>query len=71
MSLAFDTATGGLADENRQAAFEDIIGAFVRTDYIRFSKSRDAVFADGEFTTLVNKLIDDMNVIEEEPKKNV
>lgn len=71
LSLAFDKATGGLADENRQASFEDIIGTFVRTDYIRFSKSPDAVFAAGEFASLVNNLIDDINVIEEEPKKNV
>ena len=71
LSLAFDKATGGLADENRLAAFEDIIGTFVRTDYIRFSQSEDAFFSDGEFATLVNNLIDDINVIEEEPKKNV
>ena len=71
LSLAFDKSTGGLADENRQASFEDIIGTFVRTDYIRFSKSKAAVFAAGEFASLVNNLIDDINVIEEEPKKNV
>ena len=71
MSLAFDKATGGLADENRRNAFEDIIGTFVRTDYIRFSKARDAVFADGEAATLINNLINDINIIEEEPKKNV
>ena len=71
LSLAFEAASGGLADENRRAAFEDITGAFVRTDYIRFSASPDAVFAEGEFAALVNNLIDDMNVIEEEPKKNV
>ena len=71
MNLAFDKATGSLADENREAAFEDIIGAFVRTDYIRFSASKSAVFAEGEFVQLVNNLIADITAIEEEPKKNV
>ena len=71
MSLAFDRASGGLADENRQAAFENIIAAFVRTDYIRFSRAKDAVFEDGEFAGIVNNLVDDINVIEEEPEKDV
>ena len=63
MSLAFDRATLSLADENKQTAFENIISIFVRTDYIRFSSSGS--FEDGEFSALVNNLIDDILVIEE------
>ncbi len=66
MSLAFDQATCGLADENRSAGFENIISIFVRTDYIRFSDSADAKFEPGELSQLLNNLIDDIEVIEEE-----
>ena len=65
LSLAFDKATFGLADENRLSAFEDIIAVFIRTDYVRFSDSASAEFNDSEFSTLVNNLIDDIGVIEE------
>ena len=65
MSLAFENATAGLADENRQTAFEDIISIFTRTDYIRFSNSQNA-FTAGELAGLINRLIDDILVIEEE-----
>ena len=63
MSLAFDRATLSLADENKQNAFEDIVRVFVRTDYIRFSSS--GRFKDGEFSELINNLINDILVIEE------
>ena len=66
MSLAFDQATCGLADENRSAVFENIISIFVRTDYIRFSDSADAKFEPGELSQLLNNLIDDIEVIEDE-----
>jgi hypothetical protein len=71
MRIAFDQASCGLADENRYAVFENIISIFVRTDYIRFSDSSDAKFEEGELSQILNNLIDDINVIEEEPKKNV
>ncbi|MCR4899436.1 MAG: hypothetical protein K5907_01290 [Treponema sp.] len=64
----FEEATGGLADENRTAAFEDITSAFFRTDYVRFSEAKDAVFAPGEFMSIINNLIDDIYVIEEVKK---
>ena len=68
LSLAFNEATCGLADESRTDAFEDIISVFVRTDFIRFSDSARARFKDDEFTTLVNNLIKDIEVIECENK---
>ncbi len=68
MSLAFDEATCGLADENRYAVFENIISIFVRTDYIRFSDSEDAKFEQGELAQILNNLIDDIEVIEDEKR---
>ena len=65
MNLAFEKATCGLADEQRQDAFENIISVFVRTDYIRFSDSSNAVFEQGELPEIINRLIDSITVIEE------
>lgn len=68
MSLAFEKATCGLADEKRSEAFDNIIGIFVRTDYIRFSDSKNARFQEGELASIINQLIDDIEVIEEGEK---
>jgi hypothetical protein len=38
---------------------------------LRRSSKKDAVFEDGEFAGIVNNLVDDINVIEEEPEKDV
>ena len=65
MSLAFDKATCGLADEKRNDAFENIISIFVRTDYIRFSSGSKAKFKDGELPEIINNLLNDIAVIEE------
>ena len=65
MSLAFEKATLGLADEKKQDAFESIIAVFVRTDYIRFSGAADATFKTDELSTIVNTLIENINIIEE------
>ena len=65
MSLAFDKATCGLTDEKRQAAFENIIAIFVRTDFIRFSNARKSRFEEGELNGIINNLIDAITVIEE------
>ena len=65
MNLAFEKATCGLADEQRQDAFENIISVFVRTDYIRFSDSSNAVFEQGELPEIINRLIDSITEIEE------
>ena len=69
LSLAFDKATCGLADDKRLDAFESIIAVFVRTDYIRFSSARDARFKEGELSQIVNNLIEAINVIEEGGKE--
>ena len=68
MSLAFDEATCGLADENRYSVFENIISIFVRTDFIRFSDSADAKFEQGELSQILNNLIDGIEVIEDEKR---
>ena len=68
MSMAFDQASCGLADENRYAVFENIISIFVRTDYIRFSDSSDAKFEEGELSQILNNLIDDIEVIEDDKR---
>ena len=65
MSLAFEKASCGLVDEKRSQAFEDIIGVFVRTDYIRFSSARNAAFEPNELNEITNRLISAINVIEE------
>ena len=65
LSQAFEKATCGLADEKRSDAFYEIISVFVRTDYIRFSDSRHARFKEGELSSIVNKLINAIAVIEE------
>lgn len=65
LSLAFEKASCGLADEKRSDAFENIIGLFVRTDYIRFSDSKKASFQDGELNSIINRLVEDIAIIEE------
>ena len=65
LSLAFDKATFGLADENRLAAFENITAVFIRTDYIRFADSKTISFGADEFSEIINNLIDDICVIED------
>ena len=64
LNLAFEQASCGLADENRLQAFEQIIAVFIRTDYIRFSKGENAVCKPGEFSELINTLVNSIEVIE-------
>lgn len=63
MYSAYNRITLGLADENKQTAFENIISVFIRTDYLRFGNN--AAFEQGELSMLVNTLIDDIVVMEE------
>lgn len=65
LSMAFYDATCGMAGEKRENAFENIISSFVRTDYIRFSSAKTAVFETDELENLVNSLIEDILAIEE------
>lgn len=61
---AFETATCGMSDEEKSVAFENIISAFVRTDFIRFSDSYNAHFEQGELHELIGNLIAAIDVIE-------
>ena len=65
MSLAFQNATCGLADEKRQDAFDNIISVFVRTDYLRFSNAEDAQFENNELSGIIDTLIESITVIED------
>ncbi len=69
LSLAFEKATYGLADEKRYSAFENIIAVFVRTDFIRFSDSSVACFEKGELEKLISDLIEAIDVIETKPEE--
>ena len=62
LSAAFTKLTGGLLSEEKQDAYDDIVIAFVRTDYIRYSSS--SKFGDDEKTELVKKLIYDIETVE-------
>lgn len=62
LSVAFTKLTGGLLSEEKQDAYDDIVIAFVRTDYIRYSSA--SKFGDDEKPALVKKLINDIETIE-------
>ena len=62
LSAAFTKLTGGLLSEEKQDAYDDIVIAFVRTDYIRYSSA--SKFNDDEKPALIKKLIDDIVAIE-------
>ena len=69
LSLAFEKATYGLADEKRYSAFENIIAVFVRTDFIRFSDPSSASFEKGELEKLISSLIEAIDIIETKPEE--
>ena len=62
LSAAFTKLTGGLLSEEKQDAYDDIVIAFVRTDYIRYSSA--SKFDYDEKPALVKKLINDIETIE-------
>jgi hypothetical protein len=62
LSAAFTKLTGGLLSEEKQDAYDDVVIAFVRTDYIRYSSA--SKFGDDEKPALVKKLINDIETIE-------
>ena len=62
LSAAFTKLTGGLLSEEKQDAYDDIVIAFVRTDYIRYSSA--SKFNDDEKPALVKKIINDIETIE-------
>ena len=62
MYKSFMQITQGLLAEEKESAFEDIVTAFVRTDYIRYSSASS--FNDGEKEALIKKLIEDIVALE-------
>ena len=62
MSKSFMQITQGLLSEEKQNAFDDIVTAFVRTDYIRYSSASS--FNEGEKEALIKQLIDDIVTLE-------
>lgn len=62
LSVVFTKLTGGLLSEEKQNAYDDIVIAFVRTDYIRYSSA--SKFGDDEKTVLIKKIINDIETIE-------
>ena len=62
MMKGWQTATGGLLSDNKEEAFGEIVAAFIRTDFIRYSKN--ASFESGELKQLIDKLISCIEIIE-------
>ena len=62
MSAAFEKATCGLLSEEKRNACDEIISVFVRTDFIRYSS--DGKFLDEERKKIVQKLMNDIEIIE-------
>jgi len=68
----FYKTTLGLLPEEKENAFFEIVSVFIRTDFIRYS--RDAEFNTGEKSTLIQKLLENINTIEyieKNDKKNL
>ena len=58
----FNRITQNLLSDKKYEAFEEISDAFVRTDYIRYSKN--ALFLVNEKKSLVEKLVKDIEILE-------
>lgn len=56
--------TGGLLSDSKEEAFGDIASSFIRTDYIRYSSTTQ--FNENEKTELIQKLIDNIEILEKE-----
>lgn len=68
----FYKTTLGLLPEEKENAFFEIVSVFIRTDFIRYS--RNAEFNTEEKSTLIQKLLENINTIEyieKNDKKNV
>ena len=55
-------ATGGLLSEQKENAFGEIIAAFIRTDYIRYSSN--GAFKNDELKTLIENLTAQIELLE-------
>lgn len=58
----FTKATGGLLGETKIEAFGEIVSAFIRTDFIRYSTG--ARFKADEKSALINNLIEKIEILE-------
>lgn len=58
----FQKATGGLLSPEKEEAFEAIALSFVRTDFIRYSQKSS--FKNKEFSELVEKIIQNIEILE-------
>lgn len=63
----FDEIFQGLLSEEKEEAVENLTGIFIRTDYIRYSKNIS--FDGDEFSNLVSQIIDIINTLEAQDKK--
>ncbi len=66
MMKSWQTTTGGLLSDSKEEAFDDITASFIRTDYIRFSKSGS--FNSEEKNEIIEKLINRIELLEKEEK---
>lgn len=66
---AFYKATNNLASEKKESAVCEIVGIFIRTDFIRFSnnsyKNEKSQFLENEKITIIDNLIKNIELIEE------
>ncbi|MCR4953269.1 MAG: hypothetical protein K6A43_04260 [Treponema sp.] len=67
MAPLFNKTTQGLLPEQKEDAFYEIVAAFVRTDFIRYSK--DAKFGPDEKSELIKKLLENINTLETEVRE--
>ena len=67
MAPLFNKTTQGLLPEQKEDAFYEIVAAFVRTDFIRYSK--DAKFGPDEKSEIIKKLLENINTLETEIKE--
>ncbi len=58
------SCTGGLLSDKKEEAFGDIVSAFIRTDFIRYSKN--GKFSEGELNSLIESLINKIEILEEQ-----
>ena len=58
----WQTATGGLLSDTKTESFEEIAVSFVRTDYIRYSKS--SAFKPDELNKLIESLVSNIQTLE-------
>lgn len=61
----FNTATGGMLQDEKQEAAQEIAAAFIRTDYIRYGNN---AFNENERQEIIEKLSSNIDILEKEVK---